>query len=110
MNKQLQGLSAEEEELQFIQFSNDDAFLLGTAFIAAARKGNLAITVDIQKHGQQLFHFAMKGYQFAKCSLLFALVLNATCSGTTADNDAWVSRKARLVARYIYDIGGRHVV
>ncbi|HEY5185143.1 MAG TPA: heme-degrading domain-containing protein [Actinomycetes bacterium] len=76
----LEALLAQEAELTFRSFDNDDAWRLGTALVDAARSRGLAVTVDIVRSGQQLFHAALPG--------------------TSADNDAWVARKARVVQRY----------
>jgi uncharacterized protein (UPF0303 family) len=73
-------LLAEEEELQFAAFTNDTAWELGQALVAAARRDGLAVTVDIRLGEQQLFHYAL--------------------AGTAADNDAWIERKNRVVRRF----------
>ena len=53
---------------------------LGLALVDAAKRGSKAITIDICRNGQQLFHCAMPG--------------------TSADNDAWIRRKNNVVNRY----------
>jgi uncharacterized protein (UPF0303 family) len=73
-------LLAEEEELQFGAFTNDTAWELGQALVAAARRDGLAVTVDIRLGEQQLFHYAL--------------------AGTAADNDVWIERKNRVVRRF----------
>lgn len=73
-------LRADEEELQFAAFTNDTAWELGQALVAAARRDRLAVTVDIRRGEQQLFHYAL--------------------AGTAADNDAWIERKNRVVRRF----------
>ena len=73
-------LLAQEAELQFQRFDNDTALALGQALVAAAREGGLAVTVDIRRGEQQLFHAAL--------------------AGTAADNDAWIERKNRVVRRF----------
>lgn len=73
-------LEAEEEELQFTAFTNDTAWELGHALVAAARRDALAVTVDIRRGEQQLFHYAL--------------------AGTAADNDEWIERKNRVVRRF----------
>ena len=62
-------LEAQEQELVFSRFDNTDAWNLGSAMVAAAAERSLPVTIDIRRHGHQLFHVAMVG--------------------TTADNDAW---------------------
>jgi uncharacterized protein (UPF0303 family) len=71
---------AEEAELRFPSFSNDEAVALGAAIAAKARSRGLAVTVDVRRAGQQLFHLAL--------------------AGTTADNDEWINRKVRVVMRF----------
>lgn len=73
-------LSAEEAELVLDRFDNDDAWRLGVALVDEARRRGLGVVVDISRNGQQLFH--------------------AGLPGTSADNDAWVVRKSRVVARF----------
>ena len=73
-------LAAQEERLRFTRFDNDTALALGQALVAAATDGGLAVTVDIRRGEQQLFHAAL--------------------AGTAADNDAWVERKNRVVRRF----------
>ncbi len=73
-------LLAQEAELQFQRFDNDTALALGQALVAAAREQSLAVTVDVRRGEQQLFHAALPG--------------------TAADNDAWIERKNRVVRRF----------
>ncbi|MFF7153714.1 heme-degrading domain-containing protein [Streptomyces sp. NPDC008139] len=73
-------LVAQEAELVFPRFTHDDAWRLGSLLVEMAREGGAAVTVDIRRGGQQLFHHAL--------------------DGTTPDNDAWLARKARVVERY----------
>ncbi len=73
-------LAAEEALLVFESFTNDDAIALGLALVDAARAEQLAVTVDVRRGEQQVFHAALPG--------------------TTADNDAWVERKVRVVRRF----------
>ncbi len=73
-------LLAEEEELQFASFTNDDAWVLGNALVAAAREAELPIAIDISRGEQRLFH--------------------AGLPGSAADNDAWIERKNRVVRRF----------
>jgi uncharacterized protein (UPF0303 family) len=73
-------LAAEEEELLFGGFTNDDAWDLGAALVAAARRDGAPVAVDISRHGHQLFHAALPG--------------------TSPDNDSWIQRKTRVVHRF----------
>jgi uncharacterized protein (UPF0303 family) len=76
----LDALEAEEAELQFDAFDNGTAWELGVTLVEAARAAGLAVTIDIRRNGQQLFHAALPG--------------------TAPDNDAWLLRKARVVDRF----------
>lgn len=76
----LRELLHEEETLQFTEFTNETALALGTRLVGAAHAEEKSITVDIHRNGQQLFHAALPG--------------------TSADNDAWIKRKNRVVNRF----------
>lgn len=73
-------LAAQERELVLLHFTYDDAWRLGSLLVELARERGAAVTVDIRRGGQQLFHCALEG--------------------TTPDNDAWLDRKARVVERF----------
>lgn len=73
-------LLRQEETLQFERFTNETAYELGTRMVEAARAEEKAVTIDIRRNGQQLFHVALPG--------------------TSADNDAWIQRKNRVVNRF----------
>ena len=73
-------LTAEEEELRFDGFTNDDAWDLGSALVAVARRDGAPVAVDVSRHGHQLFHAALPG--------------------TSPDNDSWIERKTRVVHRF----------
>jgi uncharacterized protein (UPF0303 family) len=73
-------LEAQEEQLVFTRFANADAWRLGRAMVAAALDRALPVTIDIRRHGQQLFHVALPG--------------------TTAENDSWIERKVNVVNRF----------
>jgi uncharacterized protein (UPF0303 family) len=73
-------LAAEEQDLQFTRFTNDDAWDLGSALVAAGRRRELPIAVDITRNRHQLFHAAL--------------------SGATPDNDSWIRRKTAVVDRF----------
>lgn len=70
----------QERTLILPSFDNDDAWRLGSVVVQLARARGAAVTVDIRRNGQQLFHFALPG--------------------TSADNDAWIQRKVRTVDRF----------
>jgi uncharacterized protein (UPF0303 family) len=73
-------LAAEEEELQFTGFTNDDAWALGSALFAAGREQAAPIAIDITRNRHRLFHAALPG--------------------ATRDNEAWIRRKSRVVDRF----------
>jgi uncharacterized protein (UPF0303 family) len=73
-------LEAQEATLVFTRFDNADAWRLGSAMVTAATERGLAVTIDIRRNGQQLFHAALPG--------------------TTPDNDAWIERKVNVVNRF----------
>jgi uncharacterized protein (UPF0303 family) len=79
VEKERQRVEAEERELVFDSFSNDDALALGLAIVDTARERRLPVAVDIERSGQRLFHFAAEG--------------------TTPDNAGWIERKKSLVRR-----------
>ena len=73
-------LEAQERRLVFDRFDNADAWRLGSAIVTTAIERSLPVTIDIRRHGQQLFHVALPG--------------------TTAENDAWIKRKINVVDRF----------
>jgi uncharacterized protein (UPF0303 family) len=73
-------LAAEEAELQFSSFTNDDAWELGTALVEFARRQGAPVAIDVRRNHHQLFHVALPG--------------------ATPDNDTWIERKARVVDRF----------
>ncbi len=79
MDAILKELEAQEQELQFERFSNEDAVELGLSLYTIAKEKNLPVTIDITRNGHQLFHLSMPG--------------------TSPDNDQWVARKIKLVNR-----------
>lgn len=72
-------LVAQEERLRFTRFDNDDAWELGSLLVRLGKERGLPITIDIRRHGHQLFHAALPG--------------------TAPDNDRWIERKIRVVER-----------
>jgi uncharacterized protein (UPF0303 family) len=73
-------LADQEERLQFTKFDNETALALGDRLLAAARERGLPVAISVRRNGQRLFHAALPG--------------------TSADNDAWIDRKSRVVDRY----------
>jgi len=76
----IEQLREQQARLLFAHFDNDDAWALGCLLVSMARERGLPVTVDIRRHGHQLFHAAL--------------------AGTAPDNDAWIERKVRVVNRF----------
>lgn len=70
----------EEERLVFDSFSNERALELGLELLETAKARGVAVTIDIRRGEQQLFHYAM--------------------TGTSPNNDHWVRRKAAVVTLF----------
>ncbi len=73
-------LAAEEDELQLASFTNDDAWELGSALVAAARRADAPVAVEVSRNGHRLF--------------------SAALTGATPDNADWIERKCRVVHRF----------
>ncbi|MEU4689311.1 heme-degrading domain-containing protein [Actinoplanes sp. NPDC023714] len=70
----------DEQRLVFREFDETDAWELGSLLVRLARERTLPVAIDIRRGEQQLFHAALPG--------------------ATADNDAWIQRKVRVVHRF----------
>ena len=79
-DEEIARLEAQERELIFTRFDYPDAWKLGSLLVALATERELPVAIDIRRGGQQLFHAALPG--------------------STADNDAWIERKVRVVERF----------
>lgn len=73
-------LAAEEAELELPSLGNDDAWELGAALVAAARRADAPVAVEIVRNGHRLF--------------------SAALTGATPDNADWLARKRRVVHRF----------
>lgn len=73
-------VAAQEERLQFTEFSHDHAWMLGARLREHALERGQAITIDIALGEQRLFHCALPG--------------------TSAHNDVWIERKKRTVREF----------
>jgi uncharacterized protein (UPF0303 family) len=69
-----------EELPDFDRFDHDDAWRIGSALVARCRAEGLPVVISIHIGEQRVFHAALPG--------------------TSADNDDWVDRKARVVRRF----------
>ena len=74
-------LEEEQRLLAVARFDNLDAWTLGNILVDLAVERDLAVTIDVRRPNQILFHHARPG--------------------TTPDNDRWVERKARTVFHYL---------
>ena len=73
-------LVAQEAGLVFDSFDHADAWRLGTAIVEHALRDRLSVIIDIRRPGVVLFRAAL--------------------AGTTAENQAWLDRKAETVFRF----------
>jgi uncharacterized protein (UPF0303 family) len=73
-------LAAQEADLRWRHFDEDDAWRLGTTLREVARDRELPVAIEIRRGDQHLFHAALPG--------------------SAPDNDVWLARKARVVARF----------
>lgn len=80
MDKILEQLLQEEQELQFVSFNESTAWQIGCRLVERAQKEELPIAIDITRGSHQLFHASLRG--------------------ASADNDEWIKRKVRLVYRF----------
>jgi uncharacterized protein (UPF0303 family) len=76
----LAALATEEDELQLTSFTNDDAWDLGAALVATARRDGAPVAIEISRNHQRLLHAALPG--------------------ATPDNASWIERKSRVVHRF----------
>ena len=76
----LADLAAQEEQLQFTSFTEDAAWELGSALVAAARRDAAPVAVEITRNGHRLFAAAL--------------------TGAAPDNWCWIERKSRVVHRF----------
>ncbi|WP_327323792.1 heme-degrading domain-containing protein [Streptomyces sp. NBC_01210] len=84
-------LVAQERRLTLRRFTYEDAWMLGSLLVELARERRSPVAIDIRRGAQQLFHCALPG--------------------SSADNDAWIDRKRRVVERYgqsSFLVGTRH--
>ncbi|WP_031076255.1 heme-degrading domain-containing protein [Streptomyces sp. NRRL S-118] len=73
-------LEEQQARLTLPRFTYDDAWRLGTLLVELARERRAPVAIDVRRGPQQLFHAALPG--------------------SSADNDAWIDRKRRVVERY----------
>ncbi len=91
IDQDLEKIALQEKRLQFKAFDCEAAWAVGSALKAGAEKRGVAVAIDINFNGHQLFSYAMPG--------------------TTPDNWDWIRRKRNVVQRYhrsSYAIGLTH--
>ncbi|MFQ6171573.1 heme-degrading domain-containing protein [Oryzobacter sp. R7] len=76
----LEEIARQEEQVVLPALDEDVAYALGQRAVAAARDERLPVVVGLWRGDHQLFHAALPG--------------------STADNDAWLRRKGRVVMRF----------
>lgn len=76
----LMEMEQQETEIQFTAFSHDTALKVGLMLYEEVKALGKAVTIDISRNKQCLFHFAMEG--------------------TTIDNAEWIRRKNNVVNRF----------
>ncbi len=76
----LERLADDERRLVLASFDEDVAWQLGTELVETAQAERLPVAIAIRRGAQVLFHAALPG--------------------ASADNDAWIERKCRVVERY----------
>ncbi|QGQ94976.1 heme-degrading domain-containing protein [Paenibacillus psychroresistens] len=86
----LEQLLQQESELQFEEFTNKTAVLVGSAILERAMQENKFIVVDIKKNGQPLFHGKL--------------------DGTTINNDHWIQRKNNVANHFGHSSYYMHVL
>ncbi|WP_411076857.1 heme-degrading domain-containing protein [Streptomyces sp. cmx-10-25] len=79
-SSEVRELAAQEARLVLPRFTYEDAWTLGTLLVSLARERQAPVAIDVRRGAQQLFHCALPG--------------------SSADNDAWIDRKRRVVERY----------
>lgn len=80
MSEKLQELLAQEEELQFDSFDNDDALALGNLIVAMAKANREGIAVHIENDAHPLYTHYM--------------------AGTNEGNIYWINAKKNVVNRF----------
>lgn len=80
IQKNLEKVKNQEENLIFKRFSNEDALEIGLFIIGSAKKIGKPVAVNIVKNSQTVFHYAM--------------------DGTSPDQDAWIKKKSNVVLRH----------
>jgi uncharacterized protein (UPF0303 family) len=86
----LEQILQEENDMQFIEFTNKTAIQVGNAIIERAMNEEKLIVVDIRRNGQVLFH--------------------AKLEGTGPNNDRWIQRKINVANHFGHSSYYMHVL
>lgn len=86
----LEQMLQQEEDLQFVEFTNKTAIQLGNAILEKAMTEDKQIVVDIRRNGQVLFHAKMEG--------------------TGPNNDRWIERKINVANHFGHSSYYMHVL
>ena len=99
MNDQLKEAVAlrkrEEALLCFPKFSNEDALTLGLKIVEIAKEWGVAVAIDIEVNGVQLFHYNMPGSNKRQCMWI-----------RRKQNMVQVSQVSTLHAGQLLELGG----
>lgn len=88
LQSEIEAIALDERSLVFQEFNEETALELGLSVLRKARQEQSAVTIDIRRGEQILFHYAM--------------------SGTGPNNDRWVKRKSntvQLIQKSSYRVG-----
>ena len=80
LEKIIAEVEEQEKTLLFDAFGSEAALEIGLMLVERAKADGIAITINVTKGGQQLFHHSLEG--------------------TSPDNDQWVRRKNATVYRF----------
>lgn len=86
----LEQLLQQEKELQFSEFTNKTAYLVGAAITERALREGKLVAIDIRRNGQLLFH--------------------AKLDGTGPNNDQWIKRKINVANHFDHSSYYMHVL
>jgi uncharacterized protein (UPF0303 family) len=86
----LEQILQDENDLQFVEFTNKTAIQLGNAILERAMNEEKLIVVDIRRNGHVLFH--------------------AKLEGTGPNNDRWIQRKINVANHFGHSSYYMHIL